>query len=147
MPQASPAAEPLAQAGKLLVGQRDDRQPSLPHERRVGEDSISFDLGERHSSRQRTNCLDVNDHLLRVTRTRVGICRPRHASEPDDRFLFAGMIDERVVAASHRGEVRERNRIAHAIPRCSLLAEQVVPTVGGRFGLEEPMTRHGQDSE
>jgi hypothetical protein len=127
---------------KLRVRQRHEREPSLPHEWRVRKVAIGLDLGERHGPVERADGGDLDDEQLRVAGLRIGISRLRHPRETNDGFLVSGVVDERVIARLHRGEMLERDGIAHAIPDGGLLAREVVPAVGGRFGLQEPVCGH-----
>src|SRR5688572_25276696 len=108
----------------------------------MAELRIGFDLLKRDRASQSPNGGYLHHQELRVLALRVGVGSLRHAREPDDGLLVAGVVDQRVVPGLHRGEVLERDRVAHAVPNGGLLAFEVVPTVRGRLGLEEPMVRH-----
>src|SRR4029453_8811995 len=140
-------AEPAHLADDLPfgLGHRLHRQTRDPHQGHAGEAPVRLDLIEADRRRQLLHRGDVDGRPGGVGR--VGMRFRDHLHDPDDRALFSGVVEERLLALLHGPQVIARREVADAGPLRALtpLRDLLVPRPVVRLGLHQPV-RHGPNT-
>src|ERR1700728_1857953 len=129
----APSSELLrGNPGVLLLRQRHHREPPLPHQRRIGKETLRLDLRQR--PRRLRLLHKFNPHLRVLFVARV---HRHHLRQPHCPLLIPGVINHQHLSTLHARQIPHRHRIRHAIPHCLAIALQVVHRIGSRLSLQK----------
>jgi hypothetical protein len=99
----------------LLVGDRDDGEPTEPQEVEALEPRVAAQLAEPHGALEGAHGFDLDrPRPTVVVRVRAGVAR--HAGDPDDGPFASGVVVERLVARPHRTEVPQGEGVVDPVP-------------------------------
>src|SRR5579862_6069599 len=87
----------------LGFGKRDDAQTAYPHQRRIGEELVRLDLGQRFRLYRlsRLNLYQRNRGVFVINRN--------HGRGARDAFLVARVVDDEAIAGFHRTKILYRD--------------------------------------
>lgn len=120
----------------LRFGEGNHGETADADERRVGEELVGFDLGERDWFGDGLACFDLDGGILGI-----GSIDGNDGGGAYGGLVVAGFVDDEFVAGLHRAKVAEGDGIVDAIPDGGFVALQVGERICGGFGFQE-IRRH-----
>src|SRR6266511_2924533 len=121
----------------LLLAERDDREPSLPDQRRSSEQCTLFDVGQRGGFTDGLAGGDGHNRDLGIG----GIDRDDLGGAGDP-ALATGGIDDELVSFAHLAQMFDRHGIGDPVPHRLLFLLKLLEGVDLRLGLEQVI--HGK---
>src|SRR3546814_8129263 len=88
--------------------------------------------------------LELDGGPLALGVRRIGNSRLADGGDADDLLADVRVIEEGLVAHLHGAQIARGAVVAHAVPGALAFLDQIVPTVGVRFRLHQPVSQIGR---
>ena len=123
----------------MLLFEPHDGEAALLHQGDVPESRVGLDARERHGAGEGLHGFQVDHHPPGVVGRGVLVVLPSHPRYSHDFETLVAVVEKNHVSLLHAPEVVSGLVVSHPVPVGPPVADELLPRVLERFGLDEPV--------